>query len=120
MVVQLQRDRFGFLFTGDLESLGEHLLLQSKARRPYWNLSIQFLTQKTQAFCGVASIVMVLNALVLRPIPPSVAASVRAFARELGVELLVHVNREGLARGIVNGCAQQFKIERRSAMKKIS
>jgi competence protein ComEC len=28
MVVQLQRDRFGFLFTGDLESLGEHLLLQ--------------------------------------------------------------------------------------------
>ena len=29
---------------------------------------------------------MVLNALVLRPIPPSVAASVRAFARELGVD----------------------------------
>jgi competence protein ComEC len=28
MVVQLQGDRFGFLFTGDLESLGEHLLLQ--------------------------------------------------------------------------------------------
>jgi competence protein ComEC len=28
MVLQLQRDRFGFLFTGDLESLGEHLLLQ--------------------------------------------------------------------------------------------
>jgi len=42
---------------------GEHLLLQSKARQSYWNLSIQFLTQKTQAFCGVASIVMVLNAL---------------------------------------------------------
>jgi Phytochelatin synthase len=42
---------------------GERLLLQSKARQSYWNLSIQFLTQKTQSFCGVASIVMVLNAL---------------------------------------------------------
>jgi hypothetical protein len=42
---------------------GEHLLLQSNARQSYWNLSIQFLTQRTQSFCGVASIVMVLNAL---------------------------------------------------------
>jgi Phytochelatin synthase len=42
---------------------GEHLLLQSKARQSYWDLSLQFLTQKTQSFCGVASIVMVLNAL---------------------------------------------------------
>jgi hypothetical protein len=42
---------------------GQHLLLQSKASQSYWNLSIQFLTQKTQSFCGVASIVMVLNAL---------------------------------------------------------
>jgi Phytochelatin synthase len=42
---------------------GERLLLQSNARQSYWNLSLQFLTQKTQSFCGVASIVMVLNAL---------------------------------------------------------
>ena len=29
----------------------------------YWPLSIQFVTQKNQAYCGVASLVMVLNAL---------------------------------------------------------
>ena len=42
---------------------GEKLLLESKARESYWNLSIQFVTQKTQSYCGVASLVMVLNAL---------------------------------------------------------
>ncbi len=37
----------------------------SKRRRGnrYWDLSIQFVTQKTQSYCGVASTVMVLNAL---------------------------------------------------------
>ena len=42
---------------------GETLLLHSTARQAYWNLSLHFVTQKTQAFCGIASIVMVLNAL---------------------------------------------------------
>jgi hypothetical protein len=42
---------------------GEKLLLESQARQSYWNLSIQFVTQKTQSYCGVATIVMVLNAL---------------------------------------------------------
>src|SRR5512144_1971438 len=42
---------------------GEHLLLDSEARQAYWPLSIQFVTQKNRAYCGVASIVMVLNAL---------------------------------------------------------
>lgn len=42
---------------------GEKLLLESEARQAYWDLSIQFVTQKTQSYCGVASIVMVLNAL---------------------------------------------------------
>ena len=42
---------------------GSRLLLESEANRAYWPLSIQFVTQKNQAFCGVASIVMVLNAL---------------------------------------------------------
>ena len=42
---------------------GEHLLLDSEARQAYWALSIQFVTQKNRAYCGVASIVMVLNAL---------------------------------------------------------
>lgn len=42
---------------------GEQLLLKSKARNDYWPLSMQFVTQENQAYCGVASIVMVLNAL---------------------------------------------------------
>jgi hypothetical protein len=42
---------------------GETLLLHSTARQAYWNLSLQFVTQKTQTYCGIASIVMVLNAV---------------------------------------------------------
>ena len=42
---------------------GSALLQESEALQSYWPLSIQFVTQKNQAFCGVASIVMVLNAL---------------------------------------------------------
>jgi hypothetical protein len=42
---------------------GARLLLESEANRAYWPLSIQFVTQKNQAYCGVASLVMVLNAL---------------------------------------------------------
>jgi hypothetical protein len=41
---------------------GEAALLRSPARTAYWDLSQQFVTQKTQSFCGVASMVMVLNA----------------------------------------------------------
>ncbi|HBQ99884.1 MULTISPECIES: phytochelatin synthase family protein [unclassified Roseofilum] len=44
-------------------SPGEELLIESRARQDYVPLSIQFETQKNQAFCGVASMVMVLNAL---------------------------------------------------------
>jgi hypothetical protein len=50
---------------------GEQLLLKSKAREDYWPLSIQFVTQNNQAYCGVASIVMVLNALSIpAPVDP--------------------------------------------------
>ena len=42
---------------------GERLLLESEARRPYLPLTIHFLTQKTQSYCGIASMAMVLNAL---------------------------------------------------------
>ena len=42
---------------------GEAFLIESKAREAYFPLSIHFVTQKTQTYCGVASIVMVLNAL---------------------------------------------------------
>jgi hypothetical protein len=42
---------------------GERLLFESEAMAAYWPLSMQFVTQKTQTFCGVATLVMVLNAL---------------------------------------------------------
>jgi hypothetical protein len=42
---------------------GEQLLIESKARQDYFLLSNQFVTQVNQAYCGVASSVMVLNAL---------------------------------------------------------
>jgi hypothetical protein len=42
---------------------GARLLMDSEALQAYWPLSIQFVTQKNQAYCGVASITMVLNAL---------------------------------------------------------
>jgi hypothetical protein len=42
---------------------GARLLIESEAMDAYWPLSIQFVTQKNQAYCGVASLVMVLNAL---------------------------------------------------------
>ena len=42
---------------------GETDLLESGALEAYFPISINFVTQKTQAYCGVASMVMVLNAL---------------------------------------------------------
>lgn len=49
--------------------VGAQLLIDSQARRAYWPLSTQFLTQKNQAYCGVASIVMVLNAMGVKAPP---------------------------------------------------
>ncbi|MBD2136491.1 phytochelatin synthase family protein [Anabaena sp. FACHB-1237] len=42
---------------------GERLLLSSRSRSDFFPLSTQFVTQENQAFCGVASMVMVLNSL---------------------------------------------------------
>ncbi|MEL4897653.1 phytochelatin synthase family protein [Crocosphaera sp. Alani8] len=44
-------------------SRGETLLIESQARKDYIPLTLQFETQDNLAFCGVASMVMVLNAL---------------------------------------------------------
>jgi hypothetical protein len=41
---------------------GEALLIESEAHEAYFPLVQNFVTQKTQSFCGVASMVMVLNA----------------------------------------------------------
>ena len=42
---------------------GEKLLIESKSREDFFPLSMQFITQNTQSFCGVATLVMVLNSL---------------------------------------------------------
>jgi Phytochelatin synthase len=61
---------------------GEQLLVESKSRQDYWPLSMQFITQRNQAYCGVASIVMVLNALSI-PAPESPEFSpFRVFTQE--------------------------------------
>jgi hypothetical protein len=49
--------------TGFSSDAGESFFTESDAREAYFPLASNFLTQKTQAYCGVASIVMVLNAL---------------------------------------------------------
>ena len=55
--------------TGFSTKGGEALFTESDAREAYFPLASNFLTQKTQSYCGVASIVMVLNALGV-PAPP--------------------------------------------------
>jgi hypothetical protein len=49
--------------TGFDTDAGESYLVEADAREAYFPLTSNFLTQKTQSFCGVASIVMVLNSL---------------------------------------------------------
>jgi len=49
---------------------GEQLLSSSKAQQDYLPLSAHFVTKKNPAYCGVASMVMVLNALAI-PAPAS-------------------------------------------------
>jgi hypothetical protein len=58
---------------------GKHLLFKSEASAAYFPLTEQFVTQNSPAFCGVASLVMVLNALHI-PAPASAdLASFNAF-----------------------------------------
>jgi hypothetical protein len=61
---------------------GARLLFESTARRSYFALSAQFLTQKTQSFCGVASAVMALNALPLEAPIATGMAPFRAFTQD--------------------------------------
>lgn len=44
-------------------SEGEKLFIESQFRQDFFPLSMQFVTQNSQAYCGVATIVMVLNGL---------------------------------------------------------
>ena len=49
---------------------GEALLVGAESRKDYFSLAQHFVTQRNQAFCGVASVAMVLNALAV-PAPPA-------------------------------------------------
>lgn len=44
---------------------GQSLLLEAESREAYFALADNFVTQKTQSFCGVASMVMLFNAMQL-------------------------------------------------------
>ncbi len=55
----------GWLPAGAATDQGEALFLDADAREAYFPLASNFLTQQNQAFCGVASMVMVFNALQL-------------------------------------------------------
>jgi hypothetical protein len=61
---------------------GEKLLLESEARQDYIPLSIQFVTQDNLAYCGVASMVMVLNALAVPAPTTSQYRNWRIFTQE--------------------------------------
>lgn len=50
---------------GSATDAGEALLIGADAREAYFPLASNFLTQKNQSFCGVASMVMVFNAMQL-------------------------------------------------------
>jgi hypothetical protein len=53
---------------------GEQLLFSSTAHQSYLPLSMQFVTQNDQSYCGIATMVMVLNALNIQaPITPSIS-----------------------------------------------
>jgi hypothetical protein len=56
---------------------GADLLIHAEARAAYWPLAAQFITQENPAFCGVASLVMVMNAL---RIPPPAAKETSPYA----------------------------------------
>ncbi|MBC6478521.1 MAG: phytochelatin synthase family protein [Hormoscilla sp. GM7CHS1pb] len=61
---------------------GEQLLIESKARKDYLPLSIHFVTQSNRAYCGVASIVMVLNALPIEAPEAPAYGTYRIFTQE--------------------------------------
>ena len=79
---------------------GEAYFAESDAHEAYFPLASNFVTQKTQAYCGVASIVMVLNALGLPAPPVPEYEPYRTFTQDnvLGPQTEAILPREVLAR----------------------
>jgi hypothetical protein len=61
---------------------GQRLLLESSAHEDFFRLAEQFVTQERPAYCGVASAVMVLNALGTPAPDPPAFGDYRAFTQE--------------------------------------
>ena len=80
---------------------GRKLLVESNANRDFFALSSQFLTQRSTAYCGVASGVMVLNALPLAAPEAPEWAPFRAFTQDnvFNAETSKTVTAEGVSRG---------------------
>src|SRR6202000_759699 len=79
---------------------GERYLIESQANLDYFPLASQFVTQKTQAYCGVASLTMVLNAIgVEAPVTPEYGPY-KVFTQDnvLGAETDSILSRETVAR----------------------
>jgi hypothetical protein len=79
---------------------GEVYFAESDAREAYFPLAIAFVTQKTQSYCGVASMVMVLNALGLPAPEVPEYAPYRTFTQDnlLSARTDAILPRETLAR----------------------
>jgi hypothetical protein len=79
---------------------GEAYFAESDSREAYFPLASEFVTQKTQAYCGVASIVMVLNALGVPAPPVPEYAPYRTFTQDnvLNERTDAVLPREALAR----------------------
>ena len=65
-----------------LSDEGEQLLMQSTARRAYGPLSAQFVTQKNLTYCGVATLVMLLNAMEVTAPPVPELEPYRIFTQD--------------------------------------
>jgi hypothetical protein len=61
---------------------GRAFFLEAEAREAYWPLAAQFVSQKNAAFCGVATLVMVLNSLEVPAPPVPGAAAYESFTQE--------------------------------------
>ncbi len=61
---------------------GQNLFFDAGAKAAYWPLSAHYETQENQAFCGIASLVMVLNSLDISAPQPTGFAPYRFFTQD--------------------------------------
>jgi Phytochelatin synthase len=61
---------------------GQSLLFEAKAKTAYWPVSANYETQENQAFCGIASLVIVLNSLGIQAPQPAGFAPYRFFTQD--------------------------------------